>query len=164
MQTAAQRLLELDLQSVCFRTGLVTGKWSLARRVSSDDWPYVYTWVKAAERLNGPSWLLVRWDLQGYNAQSPTGAFWDFDINDFLPTHQWPKGKSGSTVEAVFKVAGWAAPGKGFYHPFDRQAMHGHTTWPEQNPQFLWNETNTFGDFLVLVHRWLNSEAYLGCA
>lgn len=161
--TAAQRLLEADLARPEFLAGVARGDWALVRPASEADWPYVYTWVSAVARPKSPERYMVRWDLDGYNAQSPTGAFWDPDLKDFLPVNRWPKGKSGSVVESVFKVAGWAAPGRGFYHPYDRQARKGHDRWPEQDPQHVWTNQHTLTDFLTLVHRWLNCEAYLGC-
>lgn len=161
--TAAQRLLEADLEQADFRLGVAKGQWSLVRPVSEAEWPYVFTWVSAAPRAKSPDQLMVRWDLDGYNAQSPTGAFWDPDRNDFRPINDWPKGKAGSVVATVFKTSAWAAPGRGFYHPYDRQAKAGHDKWPTQNPASIWTSANTLTDFLTLVHRWLNCEDYLGC-
>jgi hypothetical protein len=161
--SAAQRLLGEDLKRAEFQIGVANGHWQLARPVAEESWPYVYTWVQAAARPNSPGRLLVRWDLQGYNAQSPTGAFWDDEKGAFLATNAWPKGRPGSVVGSAFKVSGWAAPGQGFYHPFDRQAQVGHAHWATQNPRCVWTNQHTLTDFISLVHRWLNCEAYLGC-
>jgi hypothetical protein len=161
--SAAQRLLEQDLKQAEFLIGVSKGYWLLAKEVADDDWPYVYTWIRAADRPNSPEQMLVRWDVDGYGSQSPTGAFWDEKEKDFLAPGLWPKGRAGSPVESVFKVGGWAAPGKGFYHPYDRQARNGHTDWPTNNPQYVWTEENTLTDFITLVHRWLNCEDYYGC-
>jgi len=158
----AQRLLEADLQRADFRIGVANGHWCLAREMSETDWPAVFTWVRAAPRANGPERLLVRWDLEGYNAHSPTGAFWDQSQKTYLSPGLWPKGRGGSVVAAVFKVHGWAAPGRGFYHPYDRQAQQGHD-WARQNPQHIWTTKNVLTDFIALVHRWLNCDDYLGC-
>jgi len=162
--TAAQRLLEADLHQTEFQIGVAKCQWSLVRPVTEAEWPHVYTWISATPRMASPGRLMVRWDLDGYNAASPTGAFWDFDRHDFRPIKDWPKGKPGSVVAAVFKTEGWAAPGRGFYHPYDRQARAGHNQWPDQNPRHIWMTKNTLTDFLSLVHRWLNCEDYLGCA
>jgi hypothetical protein len=159
----AQRLLEADLARPEFVAGVVRGDWSLARQASEAEWPCVYIWVRAARRPKSPDQYMVRWDLQGYNAQSPTGAFWDAAMNDFRARADWPKGTSGSMVAQVFRVEGWAAPGRGFYHPYDRLAREGHNQWPEQDPRHVWTNGHTLTDFLSLVHRWLNCEAYLGC-
>ena len=161
--SAAQRLLEADLRCAEFLIGISKGHWLLVREVSESEWPYVYTWIYAAPRQNSPERLMVRWDVDEYNSQSPTGAFWDEAVNNFLAPEKWPKGRPGSVVASVFKVAAWAAPGKGFYHPYDRLARHGHHEWPSQNPQYVWTEKNTLTDFFSLVHRWLNCEDYLGC-
>ncbi|WP_449369382.1 DUF7665 family protein [Undibacterium arcticum] len=161
--STAQRLLEADLERAEFRIGVSKGQWSLAWEVSKTGWPYVYTRVQAAPRANSPEQMLVRWDVDGYGIQSPTGAFWDEEANNFLVPEKWPKGRPKSPVEGVFRVTGWAAPGRGFYHPFDRQARLNHHDWPTQNPQYVWTEQNTLTDFISLVHRWLNCEDYLGC-
>jgi hypothetical protein len=160
--TAAQRLLIEDLQRADFRIGASKQHWRLAQEISEGDWPFVYTWIEAAPRSNSPDRFLVRWNVEGYGAQPTTGAFWNMDINNFLQPGQWPKGRPGSVVESVFKVAGWVAPGQGFYHPYDRQARNGHD-WQTTNPKFLWTEQNTLTDFISLVHRWLNCEDYYGC-
>lgn len=161
--TAAQRLADADLRRPEFLMGVDAAKWSLLEPFSVATWPFVYTWIQAAPRANAPDRLLVRWDLEGYNDQSPTGAFWDAESNTFLEPARWPKGRPGSPVAAVFKVDGWAAPGRGFYHPYDRQARAGHNEWPTQDPQRIWTKDNTIVDFLHLVHRWLNCEDYIGC-
>lgn len=161
--TSAQRLLDADLNRPEFLIGVDKGQWALAEPVSEASWPFIYTWVTAARREKGPVRWLVRWDVSGYNAQRATGAFWNPERKDFLDRGAWPKSLSGSVPASVFKTDGWAAPGKGFYHPYDRLAWAGHEAqWTQSHPQFLWTAENTLTDFITLVHRWLNSEAYLG--
>jgi len=144
------------LQRADFLMGVASGRWSLAREVTETAWPYVFTFVAAAPRPKSSERWLVRWDLDGYNAQSPTGAFWNDLVTDetpaetFLPPQKWPKGRPGSVVAAVFKVDGWAAPGKGFYHPYDRFARNGHNDWPTANPTCVWTPNHTLVDFLAL--------------
>jgi len=161
--TSAQRLLEADLNRPEFRTGVEKCQWALAEPVSEASWPFVYTWITAASRGKGAARWLVRWDVAKYNAQRPTGGFWDPEKKDFLAGSAWPKCQAGSVGAAVFKVEGWAAPGKGFYHPYDRLAWAGHETqWTTAHPQSLWSEQNTLTDFITIVHWCLNNEAYLG--
>lgn len=161
---SAQRLLEADLARAEFRIGVANGLWELAAPVTEADWPAVFTWIKSAPREKGPARWLVRWDVGDYNAQRPTGAFWDEPRKTYLDPGAWPKGVPGSVVEAVFKVAGWAAPGRGFYHPYDRLAWAGHETkWAQENPRCLWTKDSVLTDFITLVHRLLTCEAYLGC-
>jgi hypothetical protein len=160
--TTAQRLLEADLQRAEFLMGIASDRWSLANDILEDSWPIVYTYVQAASRPNGPDRMLVRWDVDGYPANSPTGAFWDEEAANFLAPEKWPKGRPNSPVAAVFKTAGWAAPGRGFYHPYDRQARLNHDKWDKENPQYVWTPDNTLTDFVSLVYRWLNCEDYLG--
>jgi len=161
--TLSQRLLETDLASGDFCIGEAKGCWKLAQPVTEQAWPAVFTFISAAERPNCPVEFLVRWDLDQYGSQSPSGAFWDAESNSFLAIPKWPKGKPGSVVEAVFKTVGWAAPGQGFYHPYDRKAMHNHVKWPAAHPQYMWTKENVLPDFISLVHRYLNSDDYLGC-
>jgi hypothetical protein len=163
MATAAQRLLEADLQKAPFLIGVSNGYWELYGKLSGNGWPYVYTWIQVAPRPNGPARLLVRWNVDGYGSQPQTGAFWDQTTNSFLVPDKWPKGRPESMVSNVFKVTGWAAPGQGFYHPFDRQARHGHNEWPTKDPKNVWTEDKTLTDFISLIHRWLNCEDYYGC-
>lgn len=161
--TSAQRLLEADLDRPEFRIGVAKGQWELVEHPSEATWPAVFTWIAAALRQNGPARWLVCWDVANYNAQRPTGAFWDQEKKDFLVKGAWPKCQAGSVAAGVFKVDGWAAPGRGFYHPYDRLAWAGHETqWTTAHPQFLWTTETTLTDFITLVHRWLNNEAYLG--
>lgn len=161
--TSAQRLLEADLNRPEFLIGVDKGQWALAQPVSEASWPFVYTWVTAALREKGLVRWLVRWDVSGYNAQRATGGFWNLEGQDFLDRGAWPKCHGGSVASSVFKTDGWAAPGRGFYHPYDRLAWAGHEAqWTLSHPQFLWTAENTLTDFIRLVHRWLNSEAYLG--
>lgn len=162
-KSTAQRLLEEDLQRAEFQIGVAKGQWSLIREMSEADWPFVYTSVQAAPRPGGPERLTVRWNVDSYGSQSPTGAFWDDVANDFLAIDRWPKGRPNSPVASVFKISGWAAPGTGFYHPFDRQARLNHNEWPTENPHYVWTDQHTLTDFITLVHRWLNCEDYLGC-
>ena len=161
--TAAQRLLDNDLQKAEILMGVAAGHWALEQPVGELAWPIVYTRVYAAPRTASPDSWLVRWDVDGYGAQSPTGGFWDTATNGFVDPQKWPKGRDGSPVAGVFKVAGWAAPGRGFYHPYDRLARNGHNDWPANNPQYVWTPQNTLTDFVLLVHRWLNCGDYLGC-
>jgi hypothetical protein len=160
--SSAQRLLEADLQRADFLVGVDKGHWSLLHPVSESEWPRVFTWVRAASRPTGPEQWLVRWDLAGYNEQSPTGAFWDVTAGALLPGALWPKAQADSVAAKVFRIDGWTQSGKAFYHPYDRLARHDHTDWPKQNPAYVWTNKNTLTDFIVLVHRWLNCEAYIG--
>lgn len=162
MSSSHEKLLQEDLLRADFRIGVDKGYWAINEDEPSD-WPFLYTDIKPASRVNGTEIFVVKWDLTGYNANPPNGAFWDTATHDYLPIERWPKGKSGSVVEGVFKTAGWTNPGKGFYHPFDRTALNGHHDWPRDNPAFIWGADNTITDFICLVHRWLNSEEYIGC-
>jgi len=102
---------------------------------------------------------LVRWDVENYGSEPITGGFWDESTANFLAPEKWPKGTPGSVVASVFKTNGWAAPGRGFYHPWDRLARPGHQ-WSD--PRFAWNEKITIAEYVAQFHRWLNCKDYLG--
>ncbi|UTV79771.1 hypothetical protein MQE22_06940 [Acidithiobacillus sp. YTS05] len=157
MSTNAQRLLEAELVGGRFRAGVARGYWSLATPVAQLAWPFVDTWITASPRESSPSRWLVHWDVGNYGSQPNTGGFWDEKTGAFLAPEKWPKGRPGSTVAAVFKTAGWAAPGRGFYHHYDRLAIPGHP-WTQD----AWTPQVTLTDFMTLVYRWLNCGDYVG--
>ena len=127
MSTNAQRLLEADLASAPFRAGLLRAAGTGRFRTPADiAWPHLFTYVAAAPRPNSPERWLVRWDATNYGSGPITGGFWDAQANTFLAREKWPKARPGSVVASVFKTEGWAAPGQGFYHPWDRTALAGH--------------------------------------
>ena len=159
MSTNAQRLLEADLAGAPFRAGMVRGDWALSDSPLHLAWPYLFTEVAAAPRANGPERWLVRWDVTNYGSGPITGAFWDAEANAFLPKERWPKARPGSVVASVFKTAGWAAPGQGFYHPWDRTALAGHA-WADR--VWAWKPEVTIAEYNAQFHRWLTSEDYLG--
>lgn len=159
MSTNAQRLLEADLAGAAFRAGELRGDWALDGTVADLTWPYLFTHVTAAPRPNSPERWLVRWDTTNYGNGPITGGFWDTLTNAFLAKEKWPKARAGSVVAAVFKIDGWAAPGQGFYHPWDRTALAGHT-WTD--PRWAWRLDVTVADYNAQFHRWLTSEDYLG--
>lgn len=159
MSTTAQRLLASDLKSPAFRVGELRGDWKLIESPAGPTWPYVFTEIAAAPRQNSPLAWLVRWDAEGYGSQPMTGAFWDTESNTYLAKEKWPKGRMGSVVASVFKIGGWAAPGEGFYHPWDRRALHGH---PWADARFAWNSNVTIAEYVAQFHRWLTCGDYVG--
>ena len=161
MSSTAQRLLEADLAGAQFRAGQLRGDWSLVGAIEHLQWPYVLTETAAAARPNGPLRWLVRWDATGYGSAPITGGFWDAGAGAFLAKEKWPRGRPGTVVATVFKTEGWAAPGQGFYHPWDRTALHGHQPqWSD--PRWVWSAKVTIADYVAQFHRWLNCEDYLG--
>lgn len=158
----AQRNLLADLGAVAFRLGADTGQWSLHGDPIAT-WPLVYTWIAACARPKSPDRLLIRWDLTNYGSDRGTGAFWDPGTNDFLNLSRWPKGSAGSIVDSVFKTSGWAAPGKGFYHPIDRQARTGHDAWAQVHLQYELMANHTITEYVYVIHRLLTCDDYVGC-
>jgi hypothetical protein len=159
MSTNAHRLLVSDLAGAGFRAGELRGDWTLIGAAQEISWPYVFTLVRAAARQNCPEQWLVRWDATNYGSAPLTGGFWDADTASFLAKEKWPRGRQGSVIASVFKIEGWAAPGQGFYHPWDRTALANHS-WTD--PRWAWKPELTLADYVAQFHRWLNSEDYLG--
>lgn len=159
MSTNAQRLLDADLSGAAFRAGILRGDWACCAPIKDTAWPFLFTYVTAASRPNSPEQWLVRWDTTNYGVGPITGGFWDEQDNAFLTKVKWPKARLGSVVASVFKTDGWAAPGQGFYHPWDRTALSGHV-WTD--PVWAWKPEVTIVEYNALFHRWLNSEDYLG--
>lgn len=159
MTCTAQRLLVEDLAGAAFRAGESRGDWRLVGVASELPWPYVFTHILAAQREDSPVEWLVRWEVNGYGSGPITGGFWDSSTGTYLAKDKWPRGKPGSVVASVFKTEGWAAPGEGFYHPWDRRALQGH---PWADPRFAWSSKVTIAEYVAQFHRWLTCEDYLG--
>ena len=123
MEKPDQRLLEEDLSSAEFRTGVVKEFWDLAGAEVVPEglaWPTRVFWMAAAARANAPARFFVLLDLSGYRSVSPTGTFWDPTTKSTLDLSKRPKGKPDSRFAKVFRTD-WES-GLAFYHPYDRVA------------------------------------------
>ena len=160
MKSPSERQLEVDMESVDFRTGVARGQWGVPDS-EAPAWPRRLFWVAAAKRDNSAERFVVMLDCEGYRKPSPTGNFWDMKANDFLrdPTRR-PRGKPGSVTAMVFRID-WENC-TAFYHPYDRKASVGHPDWPKSCANRVWTDKHTIADYLDEVHRLLNSGDYLG--
>ncbi len=156
MKSPSQRLFEVDLQSVDFRSGVLKEQWDVAAL----DWPQVILWVRAASREGAPDRYHVALNLEGYRAAAPTGTFWDPSTEAMLATARRPKGKEGSRFAKVFRTD-WEK-GRAFYHPYDRVAAGSHDKWPTQLPHRVWTSNHTIVDYLEEIRSLLNSDDYVG--
>jgi hypothetical protein len=163
MEKPDQRLLEADLLSAEFRTGVVKEYWNLAGTdvlPEQPEWPNRVFWIAAAPRPNAPARFYVHLDLAGYRSVPPTGTFWNPVTKSTLDFSLRPKGKADSRVAKVFRTD-WEN-GRAFYHPYDRLAAQGHTDWPKDQPHLLWTINHTIVDYLQEIHTLLNHGDYIG--
>jgi hypothetical protein len=164
MEHPDQRLLDDDLRSVAFRTGVLDGRWdrSDGGLPSADlPWPSVIFWIAAARRDNAPDRFFVRLDVAGYRSVPPTGRFWDPATKAMLEFAKYPKGKPDSRIAKVFRTD-WGESGRAFYHPYDRVAAQCHPQWVGEQPHLVWTANRTIVDYLTVVHGLLNSGDYIG--
>ena len=87
--------LEAHLASGRFKAGVARGRWQLV----AVSWPYAF--VKVFDR-HGRG-ICVRFDCTGYPGRPPQGTPWDYETQQQLPAHLWPR---GGRVSQVFNP-GW---------------------------------------------------------
>ena len=163
MEKPDQRLLEADLLSAEFRTGVAKGYWNLAGTdvvPEEPAWPNRVFWLAAAARTNAPTRFHILLDLTGYRTVPPTGAFWDPGTKTMLELPNRPKGKDGSRFAKVFRTD-WEG-GRAFYHPYDRLAANSHPEWSKDQPHLVWTTNHTIVDYLHEFHTLLNHGDYHG--
>ena len=156
MKSPSQRLLEGDLQSAEYRSGVLKEHWGVA----AVDWPRVFLWVRAAPRGGAPDRYHVALDLEGYRGAAPTGTFWDPTTGTMLEAARRPKGKANSRFAKVFRTD-WE-DGKAFYHPYDRVAADSHSEWRTKQPHLVWTADHRIVDYLEEIRSLLNSDDYVG--
>ena len=162
-----QRLFEADLLLAEYRAGVAKGLWARAEanvlpEGDGAKWPNAYFWMAAARRPGAPDRCYVALNLRGYNAAPPTGPFWDPLKKQPLEITKWPKGKSGSRFALVFRTSGFCAPGRAFYHPYDRAPVQDHPQWPTEQPHLVWTDSHTIVDYLEEFQSLLTCGDYLG--
>jgi len=167
MAAPDRRLFEADLLSAEYRAGVVKGLWGQAELGALPDgeraaWPNAYFWLAAAPRNGAPDRYYVALNLQGYNAMPPTGPFWDPIKKQPLEIAKWPHGKPGSRFALVFRTSGFCAPGRAFYHPYDRTPVQDHPAWATDMRHLVWTEAHSIVDYLEEFQSLLTSVDYLG--
>lgn len=149
-----RQLLEQDLTAPEFRCGHLEGRW----RHIDTTWPHVVIAVSAPERTNAPVEYLFRFECSGYRQKAVTARPWDLESNSPLPPSRWPSGNA--IIKSVFRPD-WNS-GQCLYLPCDRIAMEGHTDWPAQYPNRLWQPSRGIICYLEQIYDLLNQSGYSG--
>lgn len=149
-----RQLIEQDLSAPEFRCGQFEGRW----RHIATDWPHVIIAVAAAERSNAPAEYAFRFECSGYRQAPVTGRPWDVAANTPLPPARWPTGND--IIQSVFRPD-WR-DGVCLYLPCDRIAFEGHSNWPSQYPNRLWQPARGIVCYLEQIHDLLNQSGYSG--
>jgi hypothetical protein len=147
-------LLEADLAAPAFRCGVVEGRW----RLISTAWPHAVIAISAPPHPSAPIEFAFRFECTGYRQRAVTAMPWDADADGPLPFARWPTGRS--IVASVFKPE--FKNGHCLYLPCDRMAFEGHTAWPNEHPNRLWQPWRGIVCYLEQVHDLLNQSDYSG--
>lgn len=142
-----------------FQIGVDKGMWGIVDDDSElPTWPFVFIWIKTAEKQNCPDKYTFRFDLTSYPASAPTACPWDIEKKAVLAEGLWPKGNV--IITSVFKPS-WKPNGLyALYAPCDRLAMAGHDQWKQQHKDLWWKPSFKIEKYLHYVHRLLNSSDY----
>jgi hypothetical protein len=160
-----QRLFEADLLSAEYRNGVAKGLWAEAEANARPDgaaWPNAYFSMAAAPRTGAPDHYYVALNLSGYRSVPPTGPFWDPVKKQVLELGKWPKGKPGSRFATVFRIEGFSAAGRAFYHPYDRAPAQDHPQWRTEQPHLIWTDSHTIVNYLEEFQSLLVCGDYVG--
>jgi hypothetical protein len=147
-------LIEQDLAAPEFRCGQAEGRWHHV----ATHWPHVVIAVAAPERANAPTEFGFRFDCTGYRQTPVTAQPWDTSAGAPLPPPRWPSGNS--IVTSVFRPD-WKG-GVCLYLPCDRVALEGHSDWPAQYPNRVWQPARGIVCYLEQIYDLLNQSGYTG--
>lgn len=148
-----ERAFRAHVAGARFQSGVDRGHW----RLLGIDWPCAVIAISAAERENGPTEFVLRFELSGYPTSPPTATPWDLETDALLAPAKRPK---GDRVGMAFR-SDWEA-GRALYVPCDRVAIDSHTGWKAQYPRYLWDATKDITFYLRNVHQLVNDEDYQG--
>ncbi|KRB79049.1 DUF7665 family protein [Noviherbaspirillum sp. Root189] len=136
--------LESDLASGRFKAGAARGRW----RLVSLNWPHAF--IEVFDR-NGHA-VCIRFECSGYPGRPPQGTPWDYQAQQQLAAHLWPR---GGRVSQVFNP-GWKA-GAALYIPCDRESIVGHDNWHGEHPHLIWNPSRGLLQYVEAIHEILQS-------
>ena len=151
MLTPDESLFRQHLEEPTFLLGAALAKWGLHEPIEKCVWPHAVIWVTSHRSLMAQGRVYLRFTLDGYPQQAPTGCPWDAGGNSALAPSHWPRGEVN--VSRVFKPS-WNATA--LYAPCDRVAMNGHGPWQQQFPRWWWQSDFTIVRYLEFVHECLN--------
>lgn len=120
-----ERTLNEHLRGGRFQAGVAAGHW----RLISMTWPTAVVAVSAAERSNSPAEFALRFELDGYPQNPPTGGLWDTAADASLPADRRPKGERAAQL---FRADNWLGGATAMYAPWDRMGLQAHTGWAKE--------------------------------
>jgi hypothetical protein len=143
----SEQRLVADLAAAPVQVGVARGWWELY----PPEYPILGVRVTTSLRTYTPGVIGLRFETSGYPDQPVTACPWDFARNAMLGPDERPR---GGRAEMTFRT-NWEN-GKALYLPCDRVAIAGHTNWPAEHPDDLWDQAAGIAKYLELVHTILN--------
>lgn len=150
-----ERALHEHLVGGRFQAGVHAGRW----RLDSVAWPIALVVVSAARRPESPDEFTIRFDLQGYPNNAPTGGIWDTASNATLAADKRP---TGGRASLVFRYEGGGCGPTAMYAPWDRMGLACHPEWQTSAPHLAWHAGRDLTFVLDHVHEIFNADDYLG--
>lgn len=139
--------LEKSLASPDFQSGVALGRWAHV----STEWPFCFLSVRAQDGLA----FAFRCECTGFPGV-PSVEPWDLERGTNLAAEHRPKG--AGNVAKVFRMD-WEG-GRHIYHPHDRVAASGHSTWGTELPQLTWRPERGIVQLVAALSRLLNGGEY----
>lgn len=140
--------LSKHLSSGRFLAGVERGRW----RLVDFKWPQVF--IEVFDR-DGHA-VCIRFECTGYPERPPQGTPWDYQADQQLASHCWPR---GGRVSQVFNP-GWKA-GAALYIPCDRESIEGHGNWHTEYPQLIWKPVCGLLQYIEAIYEVLQSHELL---
>jgi hypothetical protein len=145
-------MAEKHIGEFAFQHGLGTGMWGLQTEAPATTWPVIMIWIQADPKYYEPGKCYFKFTLDGYPQAAPGACPWDTETHSALAAASWPKGSA--KLNPVFNPT-WRADS--LYAPFDRAALPGHDEWKTKYPEYYWQSSFKFTDYVQYIHRLLNS-------
>lgn len=136
--------LNADLAAGRFQAGVSRRRW----RLVSINWPHAY--IEVSDRQGRA--ICIRFECSGYPCRPPQGTPWDYNAQQQLASHLWPR---GGRVSQVFNP-GWKG-GTALYIPCDRESIVGHDNWYSELPHLIWNPSRGLVHYVEAIHEVLQS-------
>ena len=130
-----------------YLSGEIEGRGGISTIEDRPEWPIFFFWV--ASDTGGV--YNFKFDFTDYPNNAPTAVLWDLENKVVLPQDKRPQ--KTKRQNQVFKIWGRECN----YLPCDRLAILGHTTWPQEHPELIWdNGKDTFIKYLMELYHILN--------
>jgi len=154
MKTMDLLMFEKHVDEFEFQNGIEQGMWGFHLEDPTSTWPLVIIWIQASTTYCAPGRCYLRYKLDSYPQSAPTACPWDIKTDGTLVDADWPKGYLN--LNQVFRP-GWNRTA--LYTPFDRVPITdgNHLGWQTQYPEYWWQSSFKITDYLVYLHRLLNT-------